>query len=90
MWILLAVLAVLVAIALAALRYGVDSRTTRPGERSAPHRRGPTLFGDLKALVRRTHQSFEALSPRIGMTDTRPSASRRSAEQAGRLHHSTG
>ena len=76
MWI---VLALLVAIALAAQRYGVDSRTSRPGEGPAPHRRGPTLSGDLKALVRRTHQSFEALSPRIGMTSTRPSVSRRSA-----------
>jgi hypothetical protein len=47
-WILLAVL---LLIALAAPRYGVDSRGMRPG--AAPPRRGPTPRGDLAALARR-------------------------------------
>ncbi|WP_232663725.1 hypothetical protein [Pseudonocardia sp. TRM90224] len=40
-------LAVLVAIALAAPRYGVDSRWPGRGEPTPPPRRGPTLRGDL-------------------------------------------
>jgi hypothetical protein len=47
-WILLTVL---VLIALAAPRYGVDSRGLRPGQ--ARPDRGPTPWGDLAALVRR-------------------------------------
>ena len=46
-WVLLTVL---VLIALAAPRYGVDSRNLRPGE--GPHRRGPTPWGDALAVVR--------------------------------------
>lgn len=46
LWVLLTVLIVL---ALAAPRYGVDSRKLRPGE--GPHRRGPTPLSDAAALV---------------------------------------
>ena len=49
LWILLIVL---VLIALAAPRYGVDSRRL-PSGGMTPLRRGPTLHGDLSALVRR-------------------------------------
>ena len=49
-WILLAVL---VLIALAAPRYGVDSRILhRPGEEPPPPRPVPTPWGDLRALAR--------------------------------------
>jgi len=47
----LILLAVLVLIALAAPRYGVDSRWAPPGEPTPP-RRGPTPLGDLAVLVR--------------------------------------
>ncbi|HEY0813821.1 MAG TPA: hypothetical protein VGE11_11140 [Pseudonocardia sp.] len=47
-WLLLAVLAL---IALAAPRYGVDSRLPSPGEDPPPPRRGPTPWGDLRALL---------------------------------------
>ncbi|WP_214403499.1 hypothetical protein [Pseudonocardia lacus] len=47
-WILLTVL---VLIALAAPRYGVDSRWLPPGELPRP-RHGPTPLGDLAALAR--------------------------------------
>ena len=43
-------LAVLVAIAIAAPRYGVDSRWLPPGEPPPPPRRRPTVRGDLAAL----------------------------------------
>ena len=48
-WLLLAVL---VLIALAAPRYGVDSRLPRPGEEPPPPRPVPTPLGDLRNLVR--------------------------------------
>jgi hypothetical protein len=48
-WLLLAVL---VLIALAAPRYGVDSRFPRPGEDPPPPRPVPTPWGDLRSLVR--------------------------------------
>lgn len=51
-WILLAVL---VLIALAAPRYGVDSRLAPPGEDPPPPRPVPTPWGDLRALARRIH-----------------------------------
>ena len=47
-WLLLAVL---VTIAVAAPRYGVDSRFPPPGE-PPPPRRGPTVRGDVAALLR--------------------------------------
>jgi hypothetical protein len=49
-WILLTVL---VLIAIAAPRYGVDSRLTPPGEEPPPPRPGPTPWGDAVALFRR-------------------------------------
>ncbi len=49
-WILLTVL---VLIAIAAPRYGVDSRLTPPGEEPPPPRPVPTPWGDVLALVRR-------------------------------------
>jgi len=48
-WILLTVL---VLIALAAPRYGVDSRLPAPGEDPPPPRPVPTPWGDLVALIR--------------------------------------
>jgi hypothetical protein len=48
-WILLTVL---VLIALAAPRYGVDSRLTPPGEEPPPPRPVPTPWGDAMALAR--------------------------------------
>ncbi len=49
-WVLLAVL---VLIALAAPRYGVDSRwPPKPGEDPPPPRPVPTPWGDARALVR--------------------------------------
>ncbi|MGI5127320.1 hypothetical protein ACQEVB_10970 [Pseudonocardia sp. CA-107938] len=45
----LIILAVLVVIAAAAPRYGVDSRRLRPGE--GPARRGPTPWGDVATFV---------------------------------------
>ena len=48
-WLLLAVL---VLIALAAPRYGVDSRFPRIGEDPPPPRPVPTPWGDLRSLVR--------------------------------------
>ena len=50
----LIILALLIVIAAAAPRYGVDSRRLRPGE--GPARRGPTPWGDVAtfyAFVRR-------------------------------------
>jgi hypothetical protein len=59
-------LAVLVAIALAAPRYGVDSRWVgRPGEPPPPPRPQPTPFGDLATLWR-------YLSRRVPMSSRRP------------------
>jgi hypothetical protein len=49
-WILLAVL---VLIAVAAPRYGVDSRLPMPGEDPPPPRPVPTPWGDAAALLRR-------------------------------------
>jgi hypothetical protein len=46
-------LAVLVLIALAAPRYGVDSRLPPPGEPIPPLRRPPTPVRDLAAFARR-------------------------------------
>ena len=48
-WILLTVL---VLIAVAAPRYGVDSRPAPPGEDPPPPRPVPTPWGDLVALLR--------------------------------------
>jgi len=48
-WILLAVL---VLIAIAAPRYGVDSRLTPPGPEPPPPRPVPTPWGDAAALLR--------------------------------------
>jgi hypothetical protein len=45
---LIVIPALLTLIALLAPRYGVDSR-----DPTARHRRGPTIGGDLRALVRR-------------------------------------
>ena len=48
------VLAVVVLIALAAPRYGADSRWPPPGEEDPPPPRpGPTPWGDARALARR-------------------------------------
>lgn len=47
-WLLFAVLAL---IALAAPRYGVDSRLPPPGEDPPPPRKIPTPWGDARALV---------------------------------------
>jgi hypothetical protein len=44
-------LTVLVLIALAAPRYGVDSRLTPPGEEPPPPRPVPTPWGDVRALA---------------------------------------
>ncbi|MFD1528879.1 hypothetical protein [Pseudonocardia aurantiaca] len=63
-------LAVLVAIAIAAPRYGVDSRWMPPGQAPAPPRRGPTVRGDLAALARRARRTFYSSRPRGG---SRPS-----------------
>jgi hypothetical protein len=49
-WILLAVL---VLIALAAPRYGVDSRWPPPGENPPPPQPVPTPWGDLRMLLRK-------------------------------------
>ena len=52
-WILLTVL---VLIAMAAPRYGVDSRPAPPGEDPPPPRPVPTPWGDLAALLRRARR----------------------------------
>lgn len=52
MWLLLAVL---VTIALAAPRYGADSRWLAPGE-PPPPRSGPTVRGDLALLFRQVRR----------------------------------
>jgi hypothetical protein len=75
-WILLAVL---VAIAIAAPRYGVDSRWLPPGEPPPPPERRPTPRGDLVALARRAVQAFQSHWPRVNSSTLRPSSSRRSA-----------
>lgn len=49
LWVLLAVF---VVIALAAPRYGVDSRRLRPGEPPPPEHRRPRLRDDLRSVVR--------------------------------------
>jgi hypothetical protein len=72
-------LAVLVAIALAAPRYGVDSRPPPPGEPEPPPRNGPTIQGDLGAVARRVAQAFHSHWPRVSSSKLRPSSSRRSA-----------
>lgn len=74
MWVLLAVL---VVIALAAPRYGVDSRLSAPGE-PAPPRRGPTVRGDL----RRARQVLQSQVPRAKTARVCPPSSRCSADQA--------
>lgn len=48
---------VLVAIALAAPRYGADSRLPTSGERQPPPRRPPTVARDLVVLTRRMRQA---------------------------------
>lgn len=58
-------LAVLVAIAVAAPRYGVDSRWVgRPGEPPPPPRPQPTPWGDLKALWRVLTTRLHGRTPR--------------------------
>lgn len=47
-------LAVFVVIALAAPRYGVDSRQLRPGEPPPPEHRRPRLRDDVRAVLRTT------------------------------------
>jgi len=49
---------VLVAIALAAPRYGVDSRPAPPGEEARPLQRPSTLSGDVVTLLRRLRQAW--------------------------------
>ena len=50
--------AVLVLIALAAPRYGVDSRLPGPGEPPRPPRRPPTITHDLVVLARGLRQAW--------------------------------
>lgn len=57
--------AVLVAIALAAPRYGVDSRRLGPGEPPPPWSRRPTVRGDLTTLARMARQVFQSHWPRV-------------------------
>jgi len=65
---------VLVLIAVAAPRYGADSRRLRPGE-APPPRRGPTLRGDLARLG----QVFQSQVPRAKTASVCPPSSRCSA-----------
>jgi hypothetical protein len=74
-WILLATL---VTIALAAPRYGVDSRLPPPGDPPPPRHR-PTVRGDLIALARRVRQAFHSHWPRARTSRVWPASSRRSA-----------
>jgi poly(3-hydroxybutyrate) depolymerase len=60
-WILLAVL---VGIALAAPRYGVDSRLPAPGELAAPRPRH-RVRDDVAALVRAARQVLHPHRPRV-------------------------
>jgi hypothetical protein len=57
--------AVLVAIALAAPRYGVDSRRLAPGEPPPPWSPRRTVRGDLVALARLVRQAFQSHWPRV-------------------------
>lgn len=72
-------LAVVVAIALAAPRYGVDSRWLTPGEPPPPPERRPTPWSDLVALARGLRQRFQSHWPRVSTSMRRPSSSRHSA-----------
>ena len=76
MWTLLAVL---VVIALAAPRYGVDSRWSPPGEPPPPPGRRPTPWSDVLTVARRLRQTFHSHWPRVSNSTPRPSSSRRSA-----------
>lgn len=75
-------LTVLVAIALAAPRYGADSRLPPPGQPSPPPRRPPTVTGDVLAVARHVRQTlvatFHCHWPRVRTSTMRPSSSRRS------------
>jgi hypothetical protein len=72
-------LSVLVGIAVAAPRYGVDSRWLPPGEPPPPPERRPTPWSDAVALARRVRQAFHSHWPRVSNSTLRPSSSRRSA-----------
>lgn len=76
LWVLLIVL---VAIALAAPRYGVDSRWPGPGEPPRPLRPPATVRGDLAALARRVAQLRQSHWPRVNTSTVWPPSSRRSA-----------
>lgn len=71
-------LIVLVLIALAAPRYGVDSRWLPPGELPPPRRR-PTPRGDLVRLARGVGQVFQSQVPRAKTVSVCPPSSRCSA-----------
>jgi hypothetical protein len=75
----LLVLAFLVVIAVAAPRYGVDSREPPPGELPRPHKGGPTVRGDLAALGRAVHRMLHSHRPRARISRMWPSSSHRSA-----------
>ncbi|MBW0098644.1 hypothetical protein I4I73_21900 [Pseudonocardia sp. KRD-184] len=75
MWMLLTVL---VLIALAAPRYGVDSRRLPPGELPPPRRRA-TPRGDLVRLARAARQVFQSQVPRAKTASVCPPSSRCSA-----------
>jgi hypothetical protein len=73
-------LAVVLAIALASPRYGVDSRWLPPGEPPRPPERRPTPWSDLLALAGWLRQRrFQSHWPRVSNSMLRPSSSRRSA-----------
>ncbi|HEY4419458.1 MAG TPA: hypothetical protein VGN22_08070 [Pseudonocardia sp.] len=55
---------VLVAIAVAAPRYGVDSRLPAPGELAAPRSRH-RVRDDVAALFRAVRQAVHTLRPRV-------------------------
>lgn len=58
----LVLLLVLTVVALAAPRYGVDSRRLCPGQ--GPAHRGPTPWGDVQALVSYVLRSIERAATR--------------------------
>ena len=62
----LMLLLVLTVIALAAPRYGVDSRRLRPGE--GPAHRGPTPWSDVLAVVRHVVRRLERAASRPTVT----------------------
>jgi hypothetical protein len=74
-WVLLVVL---VTIAIAAPRYGADSRLPPPGELPAPRHR-PTVRGDAEALARAVRQAAHSHWPRAKTSSVCPTSSRRSA-----------